>query len=446
MREAAPSEACSKAPYERKAGSWLRSLRECLSKASITPKVQNAIESWAALEMETCPRDWSTAQLGKEGGCARRTVDRNIPALLAAGLIEVTELGSHAIRKASLYRITRLLPSFQDQVASPSQRPDCPSPENLRFKTKSPSRPSKSANQANIPYTQAPVGEEHVAPSLWEGFREGILEALTSLGKVSPKGFLSAEKVSTLPGEQAIQVAKAAARLAPTRAKRNPIGWALTALRDSAFGLSLVADLDQIQEPVTTWGEETAEVVAQLQAIPADPAGIQVARSKTWCDGPTALRVLVACLAYWSKGNHQNNPGGFAIQALISRALGESMLAEAGEATVLGVAIQKLRELERDGRQFRKLHPEEPWMNQRAAREAAMDLSRALAQVLPAQALAAGIQEQATWYGVQAGWPIPRFMEIQGAIRAGLKAGLISGWDMQAFIEPGHESGHAASA
>ena len=285
-----------------------------------------------------------------------------------------------------------------------------------------------------------------MAPSLWEGFREGILEALTSLGKVSPKGFLSAEKVSTLPGEQAIQVAKAAARLAPTRAKRNPIGWALTALRDSAFGLSLVADLDQIQEPVTTWGEETAEVVAQLQAIPADPAGIQVARSKTWCDGPTALRVLVACLAYWSKGNHQNNPGGFAIQALISRALGESMLAEAGEATVLGVAIQKLRELERDGRQFRKLHPEEPWMNQRAAREAAMDLSRALAQVLPAQALAAGIQEQATWYGVQAGWPIPRFMEIQGAIRAGLKAGLISGWDMQAFIEPGHESGHAASA
>lgn len=85
-------------------------------------------------------------------------------------------------------------------------------------------------------------------------------------------------------------------------------------------------------------------------------------------------------------------------------------------------------------------------MNQRAAREAVMDLSQALTQVLPAQALAAGIQEQATWYGVQAGWPIPRFMEIQGAIRAGLKAGLISGWDMQAFIEPGHESGHAASA
>ena len=83
-------------------------------------------------------------------------------------------------------------------------------------------------------------------------------------------------------------------------------------------------------------------------------------------------------------------------------------------------------------------------MNQRAAREAALDLSQALTQVLPAQALAAGIREQAAWYGVQAGSPVPRFMEIQGAIRAGLKAGLISGWDLEAFIEPGHEAGHAA--
>ena len=433
----------NKVPYEKVAGDWIEALTSCLSRAKVKAKVAFALIKWAGLEAKDFKRDWSPSQLASEGGCHRTTIDRSIPRLLEAGLIELIEKGDHATRKASVYRVSRLLPAFG--TGSP-QIAFCASPENLRFKTKSPSRPSKSANQANIPYTQAPVGEEHVAPSLWEGFREGILEALTSLGKVSPKGFLSAEKVSTLTGEQALQVAKAAARLAPTRAKRNPIGWALTALRDSAFGLSLVADLDQIQEPVTTWGEETAEVVAQLQAIPADPAGIQVARSKTWCDGPTALRVLVACLAYWSKGNHQNNPGGFAIQALISRALGESMLAQAGEATVLGVAIQKLRELERDGRQVRKLHPEEPWMNQRAAREAAMDLSRALAQVLPAQALAAGIQEQATWYGVQAGWPIPRFMEIQGAIRAGLKAGLISGWDLEAFIEPGQESGHAASA
>ena len=110
MREAAPSEVRSKAPYERKAGSWLLSLKECLTKAEITPKVRSAIETMAALEMEGFPLDWSSSQLGQKTGCSRRTVDRNIPALLESGLIMRTFQRSHATRKASLYRITHLVP------------------------------------------------------------------------------------------------------------------------------------------------------------------------------------------------------------------------------------------------------------------------------------------------------------------------------------------------
>ena len=449
-------------PYGKKASGWLLALKDCLVQAEITPKARHALESMAAKELRTGIRlDWSTTQLGTDGGCDRRTMDRNIGKLLAHGLIEVTEVGCHELRKATLYRLSRLLPTFQNQgpapapapastSPAPSQRAVCPSPLDLRSKkTNTPTHPNIQNTPEDVPMVA------NVPPTAWEGFREEILQALSALGVVNPKGFRDTEAVSPFAGEEALRVARAAVIQAPSKANRTPVGWALAALRGEAFGRSLLSPSEQVEPERPTWGEETAAVEAKLTAIPADSAGIASAKKRSWCDGVTALLVLDGCQSYWAKGHLPANPGGYAVQALVVRSLGEAMLVEAGivlaGVSPLGAAVKEYRQNQAESRLLARLHPEGPDGADDAHQERVHQLvydgfkllyamADALRALLPEAAFQASLQTQLESYGLPRyeGGPkyFTRSMEAQAAVRAGLAAGLISGWDFQAIIDP----------
>jgi hypothetical protein len=272
---------------------------------------------------------------------------------------------------------------------------------------------------------------------------------------VNPKGFRDTEAASPFGGEEALRVARAAVIQAPAKANRTPVGWALAALRGEAFGRSLLTSHEQVEPERPTWGEETAAIEAELQEIPADPAGIASARARSWCDGSTALEVLKSCRIYWRKGHLPANPGGYAVQALVVRSLGEAMLAEAGvvraEVSPLGSTVKAWRWNQTESRALARLHPEGPDGADDAHRERVRQLvydgftllhsmADALRALLPEAAFHAALQTQLKSYGLPRyeGGPkyFPRSMEAQAAVRAGLAAGLISGWDFQAIIDP----------
>jgi len=417
-------------PYSKKASGWLLALKTCLLQAGVSPAARHAIETMAARELKLGhPLDWSTTQMAT-GSCDRRTIDRNVQRLLEHALIEIVEVGCHAIRKATLYRLTRLLPSFQRAV--------CPSPlEQSSKRTKNPAK-------GNIQHKHKPavVPMPDVPPSRWDGTREEILKSVSELGKVSASGFRSAEENSPFQADLALQVAQAAVAVARTRAKRNPIGWALSALRDEAFGRSLLtpppAKQDRHPSP---WGEEAPEVVDQLRAVPTDPGGIATAKAGSWCDGPTALLVLEGCRVSW-RSSPPANPGGFAVQALVSRGLGEAMLAEIktipAEATPLGRALQAWRLSEAENRALARLEvefrlPEENRCRQITGNRGPRfrNLADAVRPLLPAGAYETALDRLCVDMGVTMA-AYPTSFENRAAIRAGLAVGLLSGWDLQA--------------
>jgi hypothetical protein len=272
---------------------------------------------------------------------------------------------------------------------------------------------------------------------------------------VNPKGFRDTEAASPFGGEEALRVARAAVIQAPAKANRTPVGWALAALRGEAFGRSLLTSHEQVEPERPTWGERTAAVEAELTAIPADPAGIASAKARSWCDGPTALEVLESCRIYWRKGYLPVNPGGYAVQALVVRSLGEAMLAEAGivlaDVSPLGSTVKAWRWNQTESRGLERLHPDGAHCGDDAHRARIRQLvcdggkllhsmADALRALLPEAAVQAALQTQLASYGLPRyeGGPksFPRSMDAQAAVRAGLAAGLISGWDFQAIIDP----------
>lgn len=134
------------APYSRRAGAWASSLRVVLHQACSSRAAREALEAWIQADAANgWPRTWTALQLVKTF-CHRTTLERALPGLLGAGLVELVEAGCHGTRKAAVYRFTSAVPGF-------SQSAKCASPGTLQSPTGPVSVPDPSGSLCESPHS-----------------------------------------------------------------------------------------------------------------------------------------------------------------------------------------------------------------------------------------------------------------------------------------------------
>lgn len=134
------------APYSRRAGSWAENLKAALRQACSSRAACEALEAWLHADAKNgWPRTWTAHQVVR-GHCHRTSLERALPGLLAAGLVELVESGCHGTRKAAVYRFTALVPSF-------SQSAKCASPGTSKTPTEPCSVPDPSGSLCESPHS-----------------------------------------------------------------------------------------------------------------------------------------------------------------------------------------------------------------------------------------------------------------------------------------------------
>jgi hypothetical protein len=123
------------------------------------------------------------------------------------------------------------------------------------------------------------------------------------------------------------------------------------------------------------------------------------------------------------------------VAALKGRALGEAMLGLVQERDVnLGCALQTYRQLDWERRSHWREKPEEVWMGWPALLKSLQTLAAEVRQMLPVSDVEAAVQDLAQDRGFAPFAPISTALEAQGVVLAGLRAGLLSGWDLQTLV------------
>ena len=134
------------APYERKAGNWASSLKTAIRQSCSSRAAREAMEAWILADARNgWPRNWSTVQIAR-GICHRTTLERHLPEILDAGLVELVEEGCHGTRKAAVYRFTSAVPSF-------GQSAKCASPGTLQSPTGPVSVPDPKGSLCESPHS-----------------------------------------------------------------------------------------------------------------------------------------------------------------------------------------------------------------------------------------------------------------------------------------------------
>lgn len=433
-------------PSGRQAGCWLASLKALFRKLDVGPQARHAFEAWAALEARRGRSlDWTPHQVAA-GLCDATTIRRALPRLLAAGICHVVTPADHGLRKAGVYRFSRMVPT-QLPASQNAKRPSPGTCSTLKIQ----STPSVRSIHTTHTAPELSLGEsglhEHGEASQWSKESQmAILEILQTLGSVGSSGWHQVLKTSPLDETRALQVVRAAVSIAPLKARSNPVGWSLKALRTVSFAediLRMSADLASgnpscppLLTPASAWGEQAPRVHAALQQIPVDPAGAIVAERTSWCAGHIALQVIEACQLVWRQEGLPPNPGGFACKALRVRGMGESLLAQASTtkeaSTRLGRALMAFREEERVRRQDpnHSVDRRHPFWH-------IAELAEAIREICKPESLEASERVWTESWGIMNLSQGPRSLSWRAWIAAGLTTGLISGWDLEAWLNDG---------
>jgi len=154
-------------PYQKRAASWVEGIHERLVAAEVGRAVRLAVEAWVARQARGAKAlDFTAAQLADRGGCSVRSVNREVPRLLASGILVLVEAACHGRRLAAVYRLGEALPCFG---AKPAQRTKCPSPPKglqaspvnpLRLESMNPPCPQEGAHDGLRPGKAAAEGTE----------------------------------------------------------------------------------------------------------------------------------------------------------------------------------------------------------------------------------------------------------------------------------------------